>query len=408
MRSTWLPLGFALVLPATSLLGACGPGVETTTSTGGGTAGSTTNGGGGVGGTTTDGGGGVGGGTTTVGGGGTGGTGGAPTPANDVCPGEKVSLAIGASMVFTGTLKGAADDYTTFCADTSPEPDASDVVYQLDVPAAATVTLKLEAIGFNPAMSLRLQDCSQRLGFDACLNFNPESEDAKVALEAGTYWVVIDSADGQVGDFKLSVTYAAPVCGDGVVNAGEQCDPAMPSGFDGCVNPGMADGCQNGEAPPDPAIIKCPGGLITIAKDDAFQLGPYNNGTGESTHVGTCAPAGTPSGPEDVFHVVPKADGMLTAQIGYDEDGVSLYCNDMAHVCGDFFMYMRKGSCTSVNAADEMACTDNTPNDIPPYFYDELLTIAVPVTKDTDYWLFVDGLDETYGIGPYFLKLSLK
>ena len=36
-RPTWLPLGLALVLPATGLLGACGPGVDTESTGGGGT-----------------------------------------------------------------------------------------------------------------------------------------------------------------------------------------------------------------------------------------------------------------------------------------------------------------------------------------------------------------------------------
>ena len=184
MRSTWLPIGIALLFPATAVLGACGPSTDTTTSTGGGGS-TTTTGGGGTGGATggaTTGGGGIGG-TGGTGGttGGTGGTGGFMPPANDACPGESVALAIGASKSITGTLNGALDNYTTFCADTDPEGGAPDVVYQLDVPAASTVTMKTTAASFVPALSLRKQDCTQRIGGDACINLGAGGGEIKVA-----------------------------------------------------------------------------------------------------------------------------------------------------------------------------------------------------------------------------------
>jgi len=413
MRFTWLPLGLALVAPAALLVGGCGPSDTSSSGGGGGTTTTTTTT------TTNTGGGGTGGevGGSTTGGGGTGGTtggggtGGVVQPANDLCPGEKVEMAIDSMpKKINGTLKGAFDDYTTFCADTNPMPTAPDVVYELVVPAAATVTLTINATGFIPALSLRKQDCSTRLPGDACLDLGVGNFTTKVALDAGTYWVIVDSSDENVGDFTLDVSYTSGSCGDGAVNGGEQCDPAMVSNDDGCINPGSPNECHYGEPPPDPAIVMCPGGLITIGKGDSFQLGPYNNGSGQHNEANTvtadCVSAAV--GPEDVFHITPTGDGTLTAQIGHDETGTALYCDTFPNDCGDFVMYLRKNMCDSADAADQLLCSDFTDNPNSPFGFDELLTITVPVTAGTDYWLVVDGLDDTYGIGGYYLQIQLQ
>lgn len=413
MRFTWLPLGLALVAPATALLG-CGP-VDTSSSGGSGgtttTTTTTTNSGGGGAGATGGGGtGGVTGGGGTGGAIGGGGTGGVTQPLNDQCPGETVAMAIDTSTTINGTLLGAFDDYTTFCADTDPQKTAPDVVYELDVPSAATVTITVDATGFIPALSLRKQECATRLPGDSCLDLGTGNITSKLPLDAGTYWVIVDSSDENVGDFTLTVSYDSGSCGDGAVNAGEQCDPALVSNDDGCINPGMPNECHYGEPPPDPAIVACPGGLITIGKGDSFQLGPYNNGSGMHNETNTvtadCASAAV--GPEDVFHITPTGDGTLTAQIGHDETGTTLYCDTFPNDCGDFVMYLRKNMCDSADAADQLLCSDYTDNPNSPFGFDELLTITVPVTAGTDYWLVVDGLDDTYGIGGYYLQIQLQ
>lgn len=415
--STWLPFGFALLLPATGVLGACGPDVDTeptggaggtttTSSTGGTTTTSSTSvGGGGTGGTT--------GGTGGVGGtGGTGGTGGFMPPDNDVCNGQMVTAAVDApKTTVNGTLNGAADDYQTFCDDTTPEADKGEVVYQIDIPSDVTATFTINATGFTPALSLRKQDCSSRFAGDSCLLGSAGQIESKVALGPGSVWVVVETTDGQTGDFTFDVQLTSPKCGDGVLNPGEACDPANPTGEDGCHNPGTATECTFGEAPPDPALVQCPGGLVTIGKGDAFQLSLLNNGAGGKNHqnvvdaVDCVSPA---VGPENVFNLKPTGDGMLTAQIGHWSDGMGLYCDQAPNDCGDFIMYVRKGSCTSADAADQLGCSDFTLNPNAPFGYDEVLTVTIPVTANTDYWLFVDGLDDVFGIGSYYLELSLQ
>jgi cysteine-rich repeat protein len=414
MRSTtWLPIGLALFLPAAFLIGGCGPDVDTEPTTGGGGSGGTvTTGGGGSGGVST-GGGGSGGDTGGTGGstGGTGGAGGFMPPANDACNGQKIEAALdGPPTTVMGTLNGAKDDYTTFCADTTVDPDKVDVVYEIDVPADVTATFTIDTAGFVPVLSLRNEDCTGRLAGDTCLIAPNDMLIRKVALPPGPAWIVVDSGDGQTSDFSLSVEYATPTCGDGVINTGEKCDPADPTNEDGCFNPGTMNQCQFGEPPPDPALVQCPGGDITIGAGDAFQLSLLNNGSGGKNHenvtdaVDCVSPA---LGPENVFNIKPTASGMLKAQIGNAAEGM-LYCDQYPNDCADFILYMRQTTCNSTAPADQLACADFTVNPNSPFGYDELLTINVPVTAGNSYWLFVDGLDDVYGIGGYYLELSLQ
>lgn len=332
-------------------------------------------------------------------------------PANDLCPGEELAPAVGASTTVNGTIENAADDYKPFCGDMTSNRVAAEVVYELDVPAPVTATLDVQATGFVPALSLRKQVCATELGGDVCLRLDAHEVAVKVALEPGVAWVVIDGADGNVGPFSFTVTYATPACGDGVLNPGEACDPAVPRADDGCVDPGLPNACHFGEPAPDPAIVACPGGAITIGKGQSLRLGPYNNGSGGRAERNLAVLGSSCEyeaiGPENVFRIAATGDGTLTARIGHDADGATLYCDAHPTDCGDFLMYLRKGSCTSEEPADELACFDFLPNPFSPYGFDEVLTVTAPVTAGSEHWLFVDGLDDVYGIGTYYLELSL-
>ncbi|MFO0592434.1 MAG: hypothetical protein U0441_33130 [Polyangiaceae bacterium] len=414
-----MPLGLSLLAPASLLLGGCvivetnssgGGGASTTTTSTTGTGGTTTTPTGGTGGET----GGTGGTTGGTGGttGGTGGTTMTGPPANDLCPGQDVTLALDSKVDLPGTLQGATDDYTTNCADSSPDPGNPDVVYQLTIADAATVTISIDATGFVPALSFRKQECSQRLGGDLCLDLGTGTVSKTLGLPAGTYWVVVDSADGNVGDFNISFDVATPKCGDGVVNVGEQCDPAVVKNDDGCINPGDPNACHYGEAPPDPAIVACDGGLVPVGPNDPFVLGPYNNGSGGYSEKNVAAAGSSceyqATGPENVFHVIPTADGMLTLQIGYAENGTTLYCTANPMDCADFVMYLRTNMCNSAAAGDQVACADYTVDPMSPFGFDEVLTIKQQVTANTDYWLVVQGIDSMYGVGGYYLSFDLQ
>lgn len=335
-------------------------------------------------------------------------------PANDTCnSAEVIALTIGASAAeIQGELIDARDDLTTFCADTSTETGNPDVVYQFHLDAPASVSIQLSATGFVPALSLRRTMCEYELAGDSCQHYG-SSLYKMVELDAGTYWIVVDSADGYTGVFTLMVSAREPMCGDAVLNEGEECDPGDGTPDDGCHDPGSADECAFGETPTNTDVTHCDGfGPINLLSSndpedlDILRLGPFNNGAGGHSEendttedIMVCGWAAT--GPEDVFHVVPQSNGTLHARIGHDDQG-NVMC-DLLPNCGDFILYMRSGSCehSPEDPAQQMACADWDPNN------QEILEISAPVTAGMDYWVFVDGYNDEFGVGPYFLELWL-
>jgi cysteine-rich repeat protein len=342
-------------------------------------------------------------------------------PANDTCMGQPVILTAGTGVHLNGTLAGANDDYTTFCADGSPDPGNPDVVYQLNVSSEVSLTVSLSASGFIPALSLRLSACTVEAAGDTCLDLGGSAEHKQASLPAGTYWVVVDSADGNTGPFTLDFYPTAPTCGDGIVNAGEQCDPGPAVSDDGCFDPGSSQQCKYGEPPSDASMATCPGkGNGSSARPVFLSLdpqnpsidvqGPFNNGTGARLQENfiTADPniCGWPAtGPEHVFHVQPQANGTLHARIGHDAVGnpICTAANNWAN-CADYILYMRSSQCAPLSpqdASQQLACQDFDPNG------QEVLEISSPVTAATDYWVFVDGLDDQWGIGTYYLETWL-
>lgn len=356
----------------------------------------------------------------TGGGGGAGGAGGAgggpppDPPANDGCLGEPVALSQGFTVHIDGTLTGAADDLTTFCGDELADPGNPDVVYQLDVAADISLNIQVATAAFDPALSLRLLTCTVESSGDACLDFGASAESTSVSLATGTYWIVVDSADGNVGDFTLDLVATAPACGDGVLNAGEQCDEGGAAADDGCFDPGHASECTFGEAPASSDSSTCPGlgpTNITMSADPQnptiTRLGPHHNGAGGHVYSNdvTVDPevcGWSADGPENVFRVVPQSSGTLFARIGYDDQG-GVIC-DSDPMCGDFILYMREASCEPLVPADplqQLACVDFDVG------FQEILEIQAPVTGSNDYYVFVDGLDDTWGVGTFYLELWL-
>lgn len=347
------------------------------------------------------------------------------TPANDTCSGQVVPLdtTLNSTVSVNSILLNAADDMTTWCADSVADPGNPDVVYQLDVSEEISLTILLTgANDFNPALSLRLTECGKELGGDTCFDLPSATtaEHLTMGLPAGTYWLVVDTttpaADISVGAFTVDFTAAAPSCGDGILNSGEDCDPGISaeSNDDGCWDHGTASECTWGEAPQNTNVTTCPGiGRVNVLMSadpqnpTIYAQGLHNNGSGGKTQQNDttvdpniCGWAAT--GPENIYNVFPDSDGTMHARIGYD--GASgIVCDSLAS-CGDFILYARKDQCLPIDPADpaqQIGCVDFDPGN------QEILDLSFPVTASTDYWVFVDGLDSQWGVGPYYLELWL-
>lgn len=385
--SHWLQSTFIFVVPVLALVAACGdddPNSSTTTTS------SSSQGGGGNGGD-----GGV---------GAAGGAGGAGGVQNDDCPGEQVTLVVEMPQTVLGSTTNATDDYTSFCADMTVAADSPDVAYEVVLPQACTLQLDLDdGPGFDGAISVREVACDIRSGGDACVNLATDNETYRANFEAGTIWVVIDGVTSTSGDYALTLTCFTPACGDGIVNAGEECDPGAGVPDDECINPGDTGQCQF--EPSDPMLDTCDGQTIAIALNDVLLI-PSDPPAGDTSgaaddYKGSCqAELG---GHDQVYHFVPGASGTLTVNVGNDELGMP-YCADiMAPGCWDRALYVRGpavGDCA--NVAAELVCSDDI-NDAAAVEQVQLAVVA-----GMHYYVILDGYDnQDYSYGQYYLNATL-
>lgn len=371
-----------------STTGGGGSGGETTTTTTSTTTSTTT--------TTTT--------TSSTGGGGSGGG----FTASDACPpADALALAPGdAPVTVNGTTTALMNDFAPYCT-TDPDgagPElplpAPDAVVQVDISADCTLEVSLTDVGsFDGLLSIRHEACETRVGGDICYNSGTDNEVAREHATAGSHWIVVDGDNGTSGDFALTISCSVPVCGDGVLNPGEQCDylPVLPN--DGCGDPGTGNECQ---AEGQVAAESCPGTPVVINAGETLHLPSaaptYNTAGNADDSKGTCMPAGENGGPDETFAVTPAANGTLTITLGEDFNDQPFDCMAMDPGCWANFVYVREAACTN---GTEVVCGG----------YDALgvSEVTVPVTAGMPYFVFVDGLnDQFYAAGPYVLRLELN
>jgi hypothetical protein len=324
---------------------------------------------------------------------------------NDTCATpDVVTISPGQSVAMMGDTTGAADDVQVFCAKVA----APDVTYSMTITAPGTLTLSLldaVSVPWNGAFSVRKQGCLIDGNADFCANLRPAGagEVFKYAVEPGTYAVIVDGGDaGAAGQFTMTFALAAPVCGDGVRNPGEECDVGATS-TDTCD----ATTCLFKPAAV-PSLEACPGFPVAIAAGEDKLIGQFDTYNAHDDYNGACNH--NYGGRDHVFQITPAASGTLYLDTGYDEVGHA-YCNnptcwmgawDCPAGCWNRVLYTRS---TCANAATETACD-----------HDRYLTkyvtadLSIPVTAGVPVFAFVDSLsDNEFGFcaGPYYLHARL-
>jgi len=344
-------------------------------------------------------------------------------PVNHNCAGAEphTLTAGGPTLTISATTAGSTEDYTSFCGDTTSPPSSPNVVYALTLSTEGTFVVNIKANAGStllPAIDIR-QDCSKVS--EQCNSYGTSSVDFAADTAAGTYYIIVTGSPGTAGAFTLTAKLTAAACGDGVINAGEQCDPGVDAAAnDGCGAPGTANACKlipatagegdqcPGQAVPS-ATTQLPIGTTTLLetsgmstygfKDDYY--GSCGGGKGAATDGGSANGVSNGAGGVDrVFQVIPASTGTLTASVGYQADGVTSSCADVfAPDCIGLLIYARS-TCNS--GSTELGCKENPATFGPA-------TISFPVTAGTPYFIFVDGYDSgNYSYGPFNLSLNLK
>jgi len=348
------------------------------------------------------------GGSGGAGSGGAGSGGGGGASPEETCPGLTVPVAVGATVTIDGDTSLGHDDWKTFCADPNAASSARDLVYHLALEGPCTLSLEVvAATALEAGISLR-ETCELETGDYACLDVSTQGTSFAFATSAMDYYVVVDGVHQTSGAFSLQVTCGAPACGDGTVNAGEQCDggPGVQP-LDGCGDPGTPQACTLQGAPvantcADIAVTHPIALGQTLFLPDGLPLYDTLRATNEYESP-TCSFVGA-SGPDQVMRIVPEADGQLSVTIGQDHQGID-FCAppyDMP-TCWNHVIWIRETDC---EGGAELACAwsdagvDNAVN-----------TVTVPVLANRAYYVFVEGdlEDPSPGHnGPYVLRAVLE
>ena len=201
------------------------------------------------------------------------------------------------------------------------------------------------------------------------------------------------AGSGPGGQSQGGAGGAPPVCGNGVIETGEQCDDAGESATcdtdctaaicgDGTFNMAAGEQCDdsnttNGDGCSSTCQLEmmgnCPNQILPSV---APQTVTGNNSTGPSVDTGSCAG----SGPELAYAWTAPSTGIFT----FDTIGSSI----------DTVLYVRNGSCTGA----ELACNDDA--------IDADSAVAVSLTQGQTVIIFVDTFGTTGGAFTLHINLA--
>jgi cysteine-rich repeat protein len=316
-------------------------------------------------------------------------------------------------LTLYGDTTGATDDYGSYCVETGSGPE---LVYQFDVQAAGTlkfIVTKAPGTQLNPYIYLRDDGgsggaggggagCTDDASTLYCQKWGVNQQTIAFDAQAGTYYLFVDGQEQTEGEYILNASLHAAVCGDGVVNPGEECDLGPEQPNDGC------DACAFATTP---TFDVCPGEVIDIVNASTWYVfagstTPYGPDYQNEVNVpaGSCPAQNLTSSKDRVYGFKPSVDGTLTVNVGYDTTGsidiCAIYGVDDPG-CWDRFLYAyAPGQCG--NPASQIACSDNPDDPARP----EEVTFAV--LAGLTYSVVVDGYgDSVKDYGTYNIRIFL-
>jgi cysteine-rich repeat protein len=317
-------------------------------------------------------------------------------PGIDICP--------GAAMTFAGAPGGPLSFHAT--ASTSPLTTgvmvgcglgaaAKDAVYTFVAPYNGWVQAKARG-GFNLALNLR-GDClangaSSTVGIACSDNDKGNGEETvSGAVNAGqSYYVVIKGAlptAENEGPFSLDVDLKPSVCGNGVIEGGEQCDDFGTASGDTCDAT-----CQIEPLPVPPVRTSCTTAealSLTESSPGVFTSGATGGNWNLPGGGSMAFPCGATGGREAYFTATAPIDGVLVARTK-----------------GTYKIALgARPSCPPNTSTGFITCSDQSSADGE--------RISFVVKAGTKYWIIVDAPGNTTSVSPanngrFTLDVSVK
>lgn len=298
------------------------------------------------------------------------------------CPGMgyrlKATAAAPGSVSFAGdtTSLSSAGGSAVGCSPSGAGPNA---VYAITPTISGSIALSLLASYPKALLHVRRECSDSGTQFDCRVSdvaLAPLSTTVPVNAEE-TVYVYVDGDSSSKGLYTLDAKLTAAACGNGAVDAGEECDDGNMASGDGC-----SAACA---VERDPESYTCPGKTLRL---EGAAPGPRTlklRGTtaplaGETLPKSKFSTCGS-SAPDVVYQVTSDIDGWLTATVsgGQFNGAVSLRaaCPGTAHLACD-----KSGA-------------GNDPD-----------TLQAPMNKETPYFVIVDGAT-TGKSGPFELTLKV-
>ena len=268
-----------------------------------------------------------------------------------------------------------------------------DAFFKVTAPAAGVLRAKANSAAFDVILGLQRQTCTTTTAPTACMNSGPKGTEEIVSapVAAGdVLYIVVDSpmigvngctadpfspswaADCEKlqerGRFTLDVAITPSGCGDGffVPSATEECDDGNNVSGDGC-----SATCK---LEPLAGVDTCPGTTLALTgagTQPRKGVITFDTSALNANYAGACGG----NGKDGVVRVVPNVSGVLRAKLRNMPTG-TLYARS---VCEDPSTEYKKSSGTTC----------------PSVVHD---TVSFGVTANTEYFLFVDGLDGATGV----------
>jgi len=217
-------------------------------------------------------------------------------------------------------------------------------VYTFQAPQTGQVTATLSGLESGVDLDVFVLDGGNGNGScsaGSCIAYGNLS--ASFDAQAGhTYYVAVDGYDGAQGDFTMTMSCGGGICGDGVLNEGEECDDHNTVACDGCSATCAKEACGNGvlecaeecddgnNTAGDGCSADCKnetGGCVAkyylhCGADDDWNT--TNAGSTDNVGQYSCYPAWDESGKEFTYWYYAYETRDATVTISYDDQTIDL------------------------------------------------------------------------------------